>query len=829
MVSEGVRSEITELAKSQGVVVWMPEERLDDAEFELLFPGLKVIFADRGFLNLNLELVSRGGQPTVIIARKLSDENSLLHTSLTARFVTFTTSLESQLRKQLGWPSSLDPWLAQHGAIFEQLHVVEKLKKLVVTDLDSDLLSEKAVYAASGADARMNFPISMRLLGGEAEKINFLLKSLAKAKLEQNLWKIVGKEIGYTAENPTFLDFKYWLANSLAELGPIKSDEVITSSNFQANLLFFFEDFRLRHENAYVKFCEDHVNVISSKLRSVDLSVEKLATIQNNPQVDGQVLELLLAQVSADPDSVTSKEVSQLIQQRLKSPWFRPLRPLFESLKHGLEVLELVGSVDFFATDFDTGIDRYVSSWFRVDFSYRKHVYFGKKRQDLNSDFAHFSELVERTYVNGFQDKLGNHWSSLLETLSSWPARERSDSLRNFYKSNVLVPLSNDKNKIAVIISDALRFEIGFELNDLLREDGYSSELRHLIAPLPSYTQLGMASLLPNSSIVLKPEEKTVLVDDRPSAGLANRLKILESVGGSAIDYETLVTESNLKQRLSSNRLWYVYHNKIDKVGDNAASEGSVFEAVDDALDELRDVIKRLNAAGFKKIFVTADHGFLYQESEIPAHGFLSTVPEGEVTEFVNRRFIIGRGLKEAPGLRTFTSAQLGYDCDHQVQIPASTLRLRRQGSGLRFVHGGATLQEIVVPVLSVTKAGSGLSQVEVSIAAGSITKITTGVLALKLSQDSPVAGEMGPRKLRAYVAQGDDILSSTEEVIFDSTDPEPRNRVFAINLIMANRANSLESRLVQVRLESNLPNTERWARYAEFDFEIVNLAERDF
>lgn len=829
LIPQSVITELTDLAKAEGVVVWMPEEWWNEEEYERAFPELKIIFADKGFLNLNMGLANRGEAPSLVLAKDSSKDESILQTVLRARFVTFNTSFQSQLRKELGWQQSLEPWLLEHGALFDEPRVADKLRKLRVADLDPSSLSEKAVYAAVGADARINFAMAMHILSAEAEDVENLLRTLAKANLEEKFWQIVARELGYKSKNPAVTDFRYWLANSLANLAASPIDQMPTASSDLANLAFFFEDFRIRHESAYMRFCEEHSDLIAAQVNFSALAVEELAAIPNLPNVDRQILDKLLDQVSGEANSITSKYAALLIEQRSKSPWFRDLRPLFESLKHGLEVLELVAALDLFAGDFQMGIERYASSWYRVDFAYRKHVLVSRTQRGLNSEFANFSNLVEQAYVNGFQNKLGDQWASVVEKMDSWPSSDPRSNLRGFYKSRVLVPLSNEKNKVAVVISDALRYEIGAELRDLLTSEGFMADLEHLIAPLPSYTQLGMAALLPNDSITLKPEDKTVLVDDRPSAGLANRKKILELVGGSALDYEPLVKESNLRERLSSSRLWYIYHNKVDKVGDNAASEGGVFEAAEDALKELRDVVRRLSKAGFQKIFVTADHGFLYQDSEIPAHGFLSTVPEGEVTEFMNRRFIIGRGLQAAQGLKSFTSSQLGYEGDYEVQIPLSTLRLRRQGSGLRFVHGGGTLQEVVVPVLSVSKRKSELSQVQVSLATGSTRKITTGVLSLRLAQDSPVSSELAPRRLRAFVAQGDDILSTTQEAIFESSDPESRNRISTLNLVMANRANSLASRHVQVKLESNITNTEQWIPYAQFDFEIANLAERDF
>ena len=73
-----------------------------------------------------------------------------------------------------------------------------------------------------------------------------------------------------------------------------------------------------------------------------------------------------------------------------------------------------------------------------------------------------------------------------------------------------------------------MRYEIGDELLSLIRqEDRYSAELEPMLAMLPSYTQLGMAALLPNRELTIADNETgAVLVDGQSSQGTANRIKI---------------------------------------------------------------------------------------------------------------------------------------------------------------------------------------------------------------------------------------------------------------------------------------------------------------
>ena len=54
----------------------------------------------------------------------------------------------------------------------------------------------------------------------------------------------------------------------------------------------------------------------------------------------------------------------------------------------------------------------------------------------------------------------------------------------------------------------------------------------------------------------------------------------------------------------------------IDARGDSAKTEEQVFEAVEDTLDELVTLVRKLTSANASNILVTADHGFIYQNRD---------------------------------------------------------------------------------------------------------------------------------------------------------------------------------------------------------------------
>ena len=137
---------------------------------------------------------------------------------------------------------------------------------------------------------------------------------------------------------------------------------------------------------------------------------------------------------------------------------------------------------------------------------------------------------------------------------------------------------------------------------------------------------------------------------------------------------------------------------------------------------------------------MTADHGFIYQNKTIEESDYLGTNASGEEILYDDRRFILGRNLHEEPSFKRFTSNQLGLVDDIETLIPKSINRLKKSGSSSKFVHGGATLQEIVIPVIQIhKKRKSDTAHVEIDIIRGSSSIISSGQLSVTFYQKDAV------------------------------------------------------------------------------------------
>ena len=481
------------------------------------------------------------------------------------------------------------------------------------------------------------------------------------------------------------------------------------------------------------------------------------------------------------------------------------------------------------------GVQRYRSSWYRLDQFYRKFTYHAQMSGNA-SLMAPLTGRVENLYANNFLLKLGDLFQSYVDQISHWKA-SLIPLQKNFFERWVQ-PFMRKGNKVCVIISDAMRYEIGNELQSLIRqEDRYIAELDAALSMLPSYTQLGMAALLPNRELTIVDDEiGSVQVDGASSQGTANRNKIL----GQAMSQRAKALKAgdlkamhrdDLRSLVRDHDLIYVYHDRIDVTGDTLRSEEQVFEAVEDTLQDLILLIKKLSNANMNNMLVTTDHGFIYQNRAIEESDFSGNKAEGETILSTHRRFVFGRGLKELPGLRKFTSAQLGLSGDVEVQIPKSINRLRVKGSGSRFTHGGATLQEVVIPVLKINKKRqSDVSNVEVDILQGANTTITSGQLAVLLYQTGAVSDKIRPRVLRAGIyTEAGDLISDSHELTFDTASDNSREREFPVRFVLTREADKANGQEVILKLQEKHPGTSHYRVYKSLRYMMRRSFTSDF
>src|SRR5690606_4864034 len=185
-------------------------------------------------------------------------------------------------------------------------------------------------------------------------------------------------------------------------------------------------------------------------------------------------------------------------------------------------------------------------------------------------------------------------------------------------------------------------------------------------------------------------------------------------------------------------------------------------------------------------ILITADHGFVYQRDALVE----SDKIEKENIDYVEvkRRYMLSKENKEMDGILNISLDSIITNNEQlNVYVPKATIRFKIQGSGVNFVHGGASLQEVVVPLIKFKNVRRGQANskeiVKVDIKLTSTTrKITNSLFHLSFFQTEKVEDKVVPRTVLVYMADEEgSVISNEETIIGDYTSENPEERTFKL------------------------------------------------
>src|SRR5699024_8209861 len=269
---------------------------------------------------------------------------------------------------------------------------------------------------------------------------------------------------------------------------------------------------------------------VTSKIDQRDY--RERANITVFSEIDRKVIVDLAAAVATQ--SVTPREVADIVRQRQHSLWSAKYTKLYDAIQSASELLAAIAALPHAIPSAAVGLEKFQSDWFRIDQHYRWFTY-AHQSADFQKPLEALKAEVDKQYANKYLYDFGGRWQQALDSLSEWKSPALAPQAK-FYDHHVAPVVKDGRTKVVVIISDGMRYEIAEELASKIRsEDRFDASLSAVLGSLPSYTQLGMASLLPQSNLELDPEGLPVLADGKPTNGTTNRDKILHAVKGHAI------------------------------------------------------------------------------------------------------------------------------------------------------------------------------------------------------------------------------------------------------------------------------------------------------
>lgn len=442
-------------------------------------------------------------------------------------------------------------------------------------------------------------------------------------------------------------------------------------------------------------------------------------------------------------------------------------------------------------------VQRYITEFYLVDMFYRRsleayHILITKEipientlndaKKNLDREYARISNVINLEWITCI-----NEQENLFNSLSL-PKQE------DFYTE-----ATEPTTKKVVIVSDALRYEVAKELMQELSKEKHIASISAMRAMLPTETKYCKLSLLPHHSLELQGAE--MLVDGQLLNTLDKRTAYLQKYRGDAacVNYEEIMNASQQTAREICKRpLVYIFHNTIDEAS-HSQSPFEVIRACRTAIEQLAVLIKRLHATwNVTNVIITSDHGFIYNDmifEDKDKHSINEDFIEKKTRYYLTNSPIAVEGITKYP-LHKVSSIK-SNECTF-VAVPIGTNRLAASG-GYNFAHGGATLQEMIIPVIhSVQKRKEKTEKVGVSLMNHNLNMVSSQVK-FQIIQTEAVSMTVMERKIICCIYNGDEPVTVEKELILNSPDSENlNNRVYELSL---NLIKSISSSMLQLRI----------------------------
>lgn len=837
---------LTRIFDRHRIVFWYDEKQELQAEYAALaLPDVEKIQLDNNQFGVKHRILRQQPEQKFLLyhpgPRPQNLDNWLLDVELAhGRFSADQTAL---WLTELGLGLEFVNVVAPHAEFFTAARRRDMLKALLSGDDTERQIRLKMLAVCAGAEPRLDEILEMllaELATGKDEKI----KLINRSALDDVLWEEVARAYGYRSSTPGLRDFVLVLfrgcyAIGLGEIVPNRGGAPqptpLTGSGplLTGDAIVFLKRWKdsVRHHQVFEALSAQAAEDLNIAQDLEERDYRTLVDLDYFESIDRKILSGLVQDVANRTLAAAACEA--FIRRRRQSHWFERYRHPYEAVEQGAAFLTLLDKVDLTIRSLAHGVEQYSKVWYQLDQHYRKFIYHAGQ-SGLPTLLAALADRVENFYANHFVLKVNDLWQPWVDAAGRWEVTPVL-SQRAFFEQKVR-PFVARGNKIFVIISDALRYEIGEELLRLIRqEDRYEAELTPALTLLPSYTQLGMASLLPHEQLAIG-DDGAVLVDGNSSQGLENRKKILDralpgrSTALGADDFLRMNRDDS-RALFRDHEVVYLYQNRIDAVGDKRDSEEQVFEGVEKALEELILIIKKLSNANVTNMLVTADHGFLYQHRALDESDFSGAEAQGHQVVLHNRRFVLGRGLTATASFKKFKSADVGLAGDLEILLPKSINRLRQKGAGSRYVHGGAALQEVMIPVLQINKKRqSDVTTVEVEILRSANSIISSGQLTVAFYQVEAVTEKVQPRRLRAglYTTAGK-LISDQHELTFDITSDNAREREVRVQFVLTREADAANNQEVILRLDERVADTAQYRDYRTARYVLRRSFTSDF
>lgn len=355
-------------------------------------------------------------------------------------------------------------------------------------------------------------------------------------------------------------------------------------------------------------------------------------------------------------------------------------------------------------TDFIDNYTREDNPWYLID-TYHRDLEQKYERFDLGLNQLYLEKMIVFTrqkYMSLVNDMTVKYCEAFVENQFNIDWQRYIDQ-RSVFKSFIEPQLG--KQKVAYVLVDALRYEMAVELLDGLKSN-FEINLLPAIATLPTITEIGMSALLPGAEGSCSIEEagkgKVALnVNGEPIKNRSDRVKQISSrVGQKFADFKVDQLQKptkSVRSKLDNADFILVTSREIDSTGEEENSSLSR-TIMSEVLEQIRRTIRNLSQLGFSYIVICSDHGYLYADELNSGH---KIDPPGGKTVDLHRRVWIGQGGGNPPAVIRVNESKVGLGGPYEL-VFTKGFNCFKAGGSLSYLHGGISLQEMVIPVAQI-------------------------------------------------------------------------------------------------------------------------------
>ena len=794
------------------IIVWKDEDReFADKLDEIHIDGVKVIaltgtnnFAVKKLLNKdNTESDFLLYCP---IAYESQEDNWLLDIELYSE--EFRADLISIWMDEMGVPQTVDlrRGFKKYSKFLNAQSRRNKVASLCVPVKLSQLQVAIMAVLAGVKTAKPNAVIKAVLQNGLNSEENAVYQEFVNYGIDEAFWRMVEQGSGYSKNSDPKPDLKRLAAHLLltASTRTMRQeflaglDDLISAAH-QAYCYDFVSEWMHSEDSEGIRSIAELLeNELNFPERFMNLEISDLLGTEVFPCVHEVILVKLMKDIG--DHLIDVNVITKTVEKRRTCAWYEPLQHFYEGI---LQLANMQAFYKTHAAGFHNALPEkvwkeYTSTYYVMDTYYRQfHKAYAASLKtyhpELSNLFAAVMEKVEGLYCGWFLGELGRNWSDVCaEQLRDYGRILEVPRQSDFYRDRI----AHSDSKVYVIISDAMRYEVAVELSEQLRRETQSKvTLGSVCGIFPTITKFGMAALLPHKelSVALKSgkTERLAVLADGQSTQANNRDRLLKCADSQsvALKYKDIIgmKRADRQALVRGMNVVYIYHDAIDEAGH---LDKSVFGACMEAMDEIKNMVRIItNEFGGANILITSDHGFLYTYSPLKEDEKVDKSTESDQDIEIGRRYAI---MKKGVQPQYLLSIKfLDGTSEYEGFAPRESIRIKMKGGGLNFVHGGISLQEMVVPVIEYhflrndsreykrNRSQYDTKPVTVHLLSAS-RKICNMIFSLDFYQKEAVGGVREATVCHAYFTDSNGkTVSDTATIIADKTTDDVHERIF--------------------------------------------------